>query len=78
MVNGAAFDNYGLVQKSGGTGTSVLAGYRGTFNNYGGTIEVDSGTLVLGQGYSSSNGTFNVAAGAVCDLTGGQSPQWSD
>src|ERR1039458_1904091 len=69
-----AVNNYGLFQKSGGTGTSTLTG---TFNNYGGTIEVDSGTLLLGGGGSSSNGTFNVAAGATLDVTGGQTVNWS-
>jgi hypothetical protein len=38
---------------------------------------VDSGTLVLGGGGSSSNGTFNVADGAVVDLTGGANSDWS-
>ena len=74
------FYNYGLLRKSGGTGSTVMAvNDNGNFMNYGGTIEVDSGTLVLGRsgGAGSSNGTFNVAAGAVCDLTGGESPSWS-
>ena len=47
------------------------------FNNQGGTVEVDSGTLSLNGGGSSSNGLFNVAAGAVLDLTGGNSPTWA-
>jgi len=76
------FQNEGLLWKSGGTNTtSILV----PFNNLGGTIEVDSGTLVLSiaNGYtdngegSSSNGTFVVAAGAVLDLTGGSSPSWA-
>ncbi len=68
------FSNFGLVWKSGGTNTSALSP---AFNNQGGTVEVDSGTLSLNGGGSSSNGLFNVAAGAVLDLTGGNSPTWA-
>ena len=68
------FDNYGLLRKSGGTGTSTNSE---NFNNQGGTIEVDSGTLKLAGGGSSSNGTFNVTSGAVLDLTSGSSPTWA-
>ena len=68
--NGNFLTNAGLLKKSGGTGTStVTAGL--TFNNTGGTIEVDSGTLQLsGNGSSASTGgTFNVpTVGAVLDL----------
>ena len=66
-VNYSYFDNWGLVRKSAGTGNSVISA---TFNNWGGTIEVDSGQVTLAGGGTSSNGTFNVAAGAVLDLTG--------
>jgi hypothetical protein len=38
---------------------------------------VDSGTLSLAGGGSSSNATFNVASGAVLDLTGGSNPTWA-
>jgi hypothetical protein len=38
---------------------------------------VDSGTLTLYGGGTSSNGVFNVASGAVLDLTGGSGPTWS-
>ena len=55
------------MRKSAGTGNSVISA---TFNNWGGTIEVDSGQVTLAGGGTSSNGTFNVAAGAVLDLTG--------
>jgi hypothetical protein len=75
MYRGAAFNNSGLLRKSGGNGTSVFNFV--TFNNQNGTIEVDSGTLSLAFGGSSSNGTFNVASGAVLDLTGGSSPTWA-
>ena len=70
------FDNQGLLRKSGGTNVSAIeAGI--AFNNLGGSIEVDSGTLSLNGGGSSSNGTFVVASGAVLDLTGGSVPVWS-
>ena len=37
---------------------------------------MDSGQLTLSGGGTSSNGTFNIAAGAVLDLTGGANPTW--
>ena len=66
-LNSTAFDNWGLVRKSGGTGNSVIGV---PFSSQGGTVEVDSGQVTLSGGGSSSGGTFNVAAGAVLDLTG--------
>ncbi len=66
--SGYAFNNVGLFKKSGGTGTSTLSV---AFNNQGGTVEVDSGTLQFPLntgGNLSTGGTFNVAAGAVLDL----------
>jgi hypothetical protein len=68
------FGNRGLVRKSGGSGNSSISIY---FNNLGGTLQVDSGTLSLSGAGSSSNGTFIVASGAVLDLTGGSSPTWA-
>ena len=62
------------MRKSSGTGVSTIGVL---YYNYGGTIQVDSGTLSLAFGGSSSNGTFNVASGAVLDLTGGSSPTWA-
>ena len=38
-----------------------------TFNNLGGSIEVDTGTLTLANSGTSLNGTFIVAAGAALD-----------
>ncbi len=70
--SGYAFNNVGLFKKSGGTGTSTLSV---AFNNQGGTVEVDSGTLQFPLntgGNQSTGGTFNVAAGAVLDLGDGQ------
>jgi hypothetical protein len=70
----AVFSNQGLVWKSGGTKTSAIGA---SFNNQGGVVQVDSGNLTLYGGGTSSNGVFNVAAGAVLDLTGGSAPTWS-
>ena len=69
--SGYPFNNVGLFKKSGGTATSTLSV---SFNNQGGTVEVDSGTLQLpvGQTSTSTGGTFNVAAGALLDLGDGQ------
>jgi hypothetical protein len=68
------FSNQGLVWKSAGTSTSTLAT---AFNNLGGTVKVDSGTLILSGGGTSSNGVFTIANGAVLDLTGGNSPVYA-
>ena len=69
--SGYPFNNIGLFQKSAGTGTSTMSV---SFNNQGGTVEVDSGTLQMpvGQTSTSTGGTFNVAAGALLDLGDGQ------
>ena len=73
--DGYPFNNAGLFKKSGGTGTSTLSV---SFNNQGGTVEVDSGTLQMpipnntfNNGSTSTGGTFNVAAGALFDLGDG-------
>jgi hypothetical protein len=68
------FDNYGVFRKSGGTGNSVISP---AFNNLGGTIAVESGTLTLANNGSSSNGTLNVSSGATLDITGGGQPAWA-
>jgi hypothetical protein len=68
------FVNMGLVWKSAGTNISSMAT---AFNNQGGTVKVDSGTLILNGGGTSSNGFFNIAAGATLDLSGGNSPTWA-
>ncbi len=69
--SGYPFNNVGLFKKSGGTGTCTLSV---AFNNQGGTVEVDSGTLQMpvGQTSTSTGGTFNVVAGALLDLGDGQ------
>lgn len=69
------FANSGLVRKNGGTNESRIDGV--SFDNLGGTLEVDTGRLTLANNGTSSNGTFTVAAGALLDLTGGESPTWA-
>lgn len=66
--------NYGLFRKSGGTSNSVVNPY---FNNLGGTVEVDSGTLTLAGSGTTSNATLVVRNGAVLDITGGAQPVWA-
>jgi hypothetical protein len=66
------FVNEGLFRKSGGSATSRV---EIVFRNMSGTIEVDTGTLMLagtgGAGSMSSNGIFLVAREATLDLGGG-------
>jgi hypothetical protein len=73
-ASGSQFVNYGLLRKASGTGVSVMGA---GLVNLGGVIEADSGTLVLGNSGSSSNGTFVVAANAAVDLTGANAPTWA-
>lgn len=71
---GAIF-NRGLVLKSGGLGVSVIEAPFHNFgslpNNMAGTIEVQTGTLVLQGTGDYDGGHFVVSAGAILDLTGG-------
>jgi hypothetical protein len=66
----ATFINQGTLLKSSGVNTSSVSIW---FENEGGTIEVDSGTLALpgAAGYPSTNGTFIVATNATL-LAGGK------
>ena len=66
------FNNRGTLRKGGGSGTSLVSNVY--FNNLDGTVEVQSGTLILGNGGTSSNGSFEVAAGSVLDISGGETP----
>ncbi len=69
---GGTINNRGLFWKAGGTGRTTLSNQSVGFSNVGGTIQVDSGTLVLpGSGVSTGGGIFNVAVGATLDLNGG-------
>jgi hypothetical protein len=59
----------GVYRKTAGSGSSTIEGQ--TFNNQGGTVEVQTGNLFL-PGGSSTDGTWNaVNPGSVLDLTSG-------
>src|ERR1035441_1232760 len=60
--------NTGTVTISG-TNVSTLTGFNTTFVNLGTVQQTGSGGSLMG--------TFNVASGAVLDLTGGSAPTWS-
>jgi hypothetical protein len=63
------FENSGLLLKSGGTGTSALTNSGlGLDNQAGGEIEVQSGTIAVRGGGTSTGGDFVVAQGATLDL----------
>lgn len=68
------FDNFGTFTKVNNSGNSLISVF---FNNLGGLIDIESGSLTLQNSGSSSNSTFTVSAGAVVDVTGSQSPTWS-
>ena len=59
-----AFNNYGLLTKSAGAGTAQITM---GLDNFGGTVEVDAGTMAL-SGINLSNATFVVSNGATLDL----------
>jgi hypothetical protein len=61
-------ENFGLIEKTGGTGTSALAQ---PLTNNGGTFSVTTGTLQINTNSTNTNGTYQAAAGATLDLTGG-------
>jgi hypothetical protein len=66
--SGGTFDNAGLVQKTGGTGTSFISTkWHGAMN-----VDVESGKFQMAADLSSTvtNGTVTVARGAVLDLAG--------
>jgi hypothetical protein len=65
IANGCSGDfvNQGTVVKSGGTNTSSITS---TFNNAGGSVGVESGTLSLdGNNFAQSGGTFFVTVGGT-------------
>jgi len=55
------------LRKSSGTGTGHIRNVE--FYNLGGTIDVQSGTLAISAGGTNTGGTFNVAPGALLDLS---------
>jgi hypothetical protein len=67
---GGVVTNTGTIEKTAGGGSSPI---NVSFNNTGGTLTVQTGTLTLDStGGESTGGIFNVSAGAILDLTGGQ------
>jgi hypothetical protein len=73
LENSGRIYNYGTFRKSAGTGTSIVDCY---FWNLGGTIDVQTGDLILRSSGESSNGILQVAAGSELDLTGGHQPRY--
>ena len=72
-TSGGSFNNSGTFTKSGDTGTTLFTtqGSCGplSFNNTG-TVNVNSGTLSLQDGKSTS-GSFTVPAGSTLNFSGG-------
>jgi hypothetical protein len=69
------FRNQGLLHKTGGSGVSRFTGVG--FENLGGIVVVDSGTLALTFGGIGIDGAFTVESGAVLDLScSGASHAW--
>jgi hypothetical protein len=62
-------NNSGLFEKTGGTGTSIIAPSI-AFNNTG-TVEVDSGTMAFNGGGSITTGNYVFNNGSVVQLAGG-------
>ena len=70
--NTGRFENYGLLESNAGAGTSILV--LTYLDNWGGTLDAESGTLNLLTGGNNSiyqDGTYQAAAGATLDLTDG-------
>jgi hypothetical protein len=65
-----AFDNAGTFTKDTTIGTTFVLV---PFNNTGGTVDAQAGTIMLGDGGTDTGGTFDAAKGATVDLTGGSS-----
>lgn len=61
-----AFNNFGVFQKIGTSGTTTLD-VNTVINDAGGTIQTSSGNLTIQNG--SGNGLFNTASGSQLDLT---------
>src|SRR5437588_11072107 len=65
------FNNTGTYTKSGAGTTNIAIGFNNTSSGAGtGVVNVNAGTLVLGGG-GTSNGSFDVAAGATLNFAGG-------
>ncbi|HQX51029.1 MAG TPA: CARDB domain-containing protein, partial [Planctomycetaceae bacterium] len=75
--NSGTLNNSGILRKSAGSGESRLGtpdpnpgNSSFNFNNTGGTIDVQHGTINLASGGISTGGVFNAAAGGVLKITG--------
>jgi hypothetical protein len=64
---GGVVNNAGLMEKTTGTGTAVIA--VPFFNT--GTVDAASGTLQIADNSTNTGGTYTAASGATLDLTGG-------
>ena len=64
--SGLAFNNYNLLEKTGGTGAAIFNsnGVTGVALNNSGTVQVDTGTLEI-QGGGMATGTFNASGGTI-------------
>ena len=64
--SGGMFTNKGVICKSGGTGTTVIAS---SFKNEGGALDVQSGTMRLQMGtFGYTAGPVNIEAGATLEI----------
>ena len=67
FADSAAFKNSGVFRKSAGAGTAgVLLGL--SFNNNGGTVDIESGTFAIGVG-THTGGVFTAGPGAMLQFT---------
>jgi hypothetical protein len=67
--SGATFINTGTLRKSGGTDVTFF-NFWWIFENQGGTIEAQTGTLEYSGGGSFNGGTYNIGESAIITLTG--------
>jgi hypothetical protein len=65
----AQLNNSGTLRKAGGTGQAVIRGLR-AFSNTG-TIDVQTGSLIVDDCIVTTSGPFNTAGGAALQFTGG-------
>jgi hypothetical protein len=73
--SGGILSNAGTIEKISGLNTSTIAT---VFDNTGGTLNVQTGTLQLAPtGGTNTGGTFIVASNAVLDLTGGKTVNYA-
>jgi hypothetical protein len=70
VVNSAT----GTIEKTAGSGTS---GIQLAFDNQGGTVDAESGTISLQAGGTSTGGSYQANGTGVVDLTGGSTPTFA-